>query len=235
MWSAVLWGVVAASSLVVGAVAASVHRWSDRAVGIVLGFGAGALIASVSFELAEEGLRLSGAAPVAVGLAAGALAFYYANRAVERWGGRSGGSAAGVPLAVGALLDGIPEQAVLGIGLAQGGGVSAALLVAIFVSNLPEAIGSTSDMMNAGKSRRFVYGLWSVVALACVAATVVGSLIADAVSNEVSAGVDGFAAGALLVMLVDSMIPEAKDKARDVAGLATVVGFAVAAGLSLMS
>ena len=133
------------------------------------------------------------------------------------------------------LLDGIPEQAVLGIGLAQGSGVSLALLVAIFVSNLPEAIGSSADMAAAGRSRRFVLGLWAVVALVCTAATAVGYLVADLASDDVRAGIDGFAAGALLVMLVDSMVPEATAKAKDVAGLATVVGFAVAAGLSLLT
>ena len=116
----------------------------------MLGFGAGALIASVSFELAEEGLRVGGAWPVAVGLALGGAT---TRRQPAGWSGRarSGGSSAGDALALGAFLDGIPEQAVLGIGLAQGQGVSAALLVAIFASNLPEAIGSAADMRSAGR------------------------------------------------------------------------------------
>lgn len=228
------WGALAASSLVVGAVLGLVRSWSDTLVGLVLGFGAGALIASVSFELAEEGLRIGGAWPVAVGLALGGATFYLADRWVEsRSSGRGG--AAGATLALGAFLDGIPEQAVLGIGLAQGQGVSMALLVAIFASNLPEAIGSASDMRASGRSSRQVLGLWAVVAAACALATTGGFLAADAVSSRTSALVDGFAAGALLTMLIDSMIPEAKDKAKDLAGLATVVGFALAAGLSLIS
>ena len=229
------WGGVAALSLVLGAALALVRPWPDRLVGVVLGFGAGALISSVAFELAEEGLRVGSALAVALGLAAGAVTFFLADRGVQRLGGRGGGDSAGTPLALGALLDGIPEQAVLGIGLAQGGGVSLALLVAIFVSNLPEAIGSSSDMVAAGKHRRFVLGLWAVVALVCTLATGAGFLAADVASPDVQAGIDGFAAGALLVMLVDSMVPEATSKAKDVTGLATVVGFAVAAGLSLLA
>lgn len=228
------WGALAASSLVVGAVLALVRSWSDTVVGLVLGFGAGALVASVSFELAEEGLRIGSAYAVAAGLAVGGLSFYLAARQVERWGARSGGASAGAPLAVGAFLDGIPEQLVLGIGIASSGGVSAAMLVAIFASNLPEAIGSASDMRAAGHARRSVLLLWSAVAALCAAATVVGSALGDMVSSEAQALVDGFAAGALLTMLIDSMVPEAKDKAKDLAGLATVAGFALAAGLSLL-
>lgn len=223
------WGALAASSLVVGALLALVRTWSATLVGLVLGFGAGALIASVSFELAEEGLRIGGAWPVAIGLAVGGATFYLANRWVEA---RSSGG--GATLALGAFLDGIPEQAVLGIGLAAGQGVSAALLVAIFASNLPEAIGSASDMRSSGRSKSQVLSLWAAVAAACALATTGGYLAADAVSTSTSALIDGFAAGALLTMLIDSMIPEAKDKAKDLAGLATVAGFALAAGLSLL-
>ena len=200
----------------------------------MLGFGAGALIASVSFELAEEGLRSAVRTPSRRGWPPVGLTFFLADKLVERWGGRSGGSSAGAPLAVGAFLDGIPEQMVLGIGIASGEGVSAALVVAIFASNLPEAIGSASDMRAAGRSRASVVGLWAGVAALCALATVGGYALSDAVSSDGQAFIDGFAAGALLTMLIDSMVPEAKDKAKDLAGLATVVGFAIAAGLSLL-
>jgi ZIP family zinc transporter len=186
----------------------------------------------VAFELAQEGLQTGTPLSVAVGIAVGALAFFVADHAVDRMGGRAGGGAGGLPLAVGALLDGIPEQAVLGITLASGQGVSVALLVAIFVSNLPEAIGSASDMRSNGRSRGLVVGLWTSVSVLCALATVGGYALADVVSGDFKAGIEAFAAGALLVMLVDSMIPEAKQKAGNSAGLVAVLGFAVAAGLS---
>lgn len=232
MLGALGWGALAALSLVVGAVLALLRSWRKGVLGAVLAFGAGALISSVAFELAQEGLRIGGPAWVAGGLAVGALSFFLADRLVDRLGGRQGGGAAGLPLALGALLDGIPEQAVLGIGLATGQGVSVALLVAIFVSNLPESIGSASDMRSSGKSGRVVMGLWLAVAAVCTLSTLGGYAIAHAAGGGPRAGIDGFAAGALLVMLVDSMIPEAKAKAGNRAGLATVLGFAVAAGLS---
>ncbi|MEO5653021.1 MAG: ZIP family metal transporter [Marmoricola sp.] len=232
MLSALAWGALAAVSLTVGALLALMRTWRAGAIGAVLAFGAGALVSSVAFELAQEGLRVGGPVSVAIGLATGAVAFFTADRAVSRIGGRSGGGSAGLPLALGSLLDGIPEQAVLGIGLATGKGVSVALLVAIFISNLPEAIGSASDMRSSGKSRKAVLTLWVAVSVVCAIATVAGYLIAQQVGGNVKAAVDGFAAGALLVMLTDSMIPEAKEKVGNRAGLITVLGFAVAAGLS---
>jgi ZIP family zinc transporter len=235
MLSALLWGAVAASSLVIGAVLGVVRRWDHRLIGAVLGFGAGALISGVSFELVEEGLRAAGGVPVALGLAAGALVFFFGDRAVERMGGRSGGAAAGFLLLLGALLDGIPEQVVLGIGLAAGEGVSVALLVAIFVSNLPESIGSATDMRAAGRESRVIVLGWAVVAVVCTLATIGGYWVSALVGDRFTGAVDGFAAGALLVMLVGSMIPEAKEKASVGAGLAAVLGFAVAAGLSASS
>src|SRR6186997_1876264 len=157
MGAALGWGVVAASSLVLGALLGLLRTWPERLIGLVLAFGAGALISSVSFELFEDGIRVGGATAVGMGLAAGALVFFVLSRVVEEKLGEGGGPA----LALGAFLDGIPEQLVLGIGIAAGEGVGIGLLVAIFVSNLPEAIGSASEMERAGIGRRKVIGLWA--------------------------------------------------------------------------
>ncbi|MFN8112603.1 MAG: hypothetical protein U0R51_05330 [Solirubrobacterales bacterium] len=243
MAGAVGWGALAASSLVIGALLGLYRDWPGRQVGVVLAFGAGALISAVSFELAEEGINVGGAGGVGAGLAVGALSYYAASRRLDRGGGRKGhrapsraGAAAGggTALALGATLDGIPEQLVLGIGLAGGAGVSAPLLLAIFISNLPEAIGSASEMHADGRDRRSILRLWIVVAVAVTIATVAGYALADVTGPSFTAAIDGFAAGALLVMLIDSMIPEAADKAGRIAGLVSVLGFAVAAGLSNM-
>ena len=223
MTGALGWGALAASSLVIGALLGISRRWPDVLIGLVLAFGAGALISAVSFDLAEEGVNVGGGAAVAGGLAIGALTYWGASHALPD----SGGTA----LALGAFLDGIPEQAVLGIGLASGEGVSVGLLAAIFVSNLPEAIGSAADM-KASKTR--ILGLWVAVAIVCTLATVAGYAIADTTGGKLRAGIDGFAAGALLVMLIDSMIPDARAKGGAKAGLATVLGFAVAFGLTAM-
>jgi ZIP family zinc transporter len=148
MGAAIGWGALASSSLVFGALLGLARPWPKTWVGSVLAFGAGALISAVSFELAQEGAKVGGPGTVAAGLAAGALTYFLAYGAVAQMGSRSTGAErspagdGGTALALGAFLDGIPEQAVLGISIAGGEGVSVGLLVAIFVSNLPEAIGS---------------------------------------------------------------------------------------------
>jgi ZIP family zinc transporter len=242
MAAATGWGALAASSLVIGALLNFARHWSSRQVGLVLAFGAGALISAVSFELAQEGLEAGGAGATGVGLGIGALTYFaldglIAKRFSAGHGrqGRSRGSSGGTALALGAFLDGIPEQTVLGISLAAGQGVSVALLLAIFVSNLPEALGSADEMRKAGRSRSAILRLWLVVAAICTVATVLGYAAADAVSGDLRAAIDGFAAGALLVMLIDSMIPDARADAGRTAGLVTVLGFALAAGLSSLT
>ena len=230
MGAAFCWGAVAASSLVFGMLLGLVRSWPDRLIGLVFSFGVGALISAVSFELFEEGVNVGGAAAVGIGLGLGAIAYFVLSRIVEHMG--PGGGGGGTGLALGAFLDGIPEQTVLGIGIAAGQGVSVALLVAIFVSNLPEAIGSAVDMRAAGAAVRQIRLLWLGVAAACTLATPLGYVLARATGGHFQAAINGFAAGALIVMLVDSMIPEAAKKSGRAAGLATTLGFAVAAGLS---
>lgn len=241
MGAAVGWGALAASSLPLGAALAFARRWPARWVGIVLAFGAGALISAISFSLALEGAKVGGFDTTAIGLGAGALTYYFLDGAIARRHrtgrgrrGRAAATEAGSALALGAFLDGVPEQMALGIGVAAGEG-SIGLLVAIFVSNLPEAIGSAADMRDAGRSRGTILRLWIAVATVCLLATIVGWALADAVSGDFKAGIDGFAAGALIVMLIDSMIPEATGDAGRAAGLVTTLGFAVATALAGVS
>jgi ZIP family zinc transporter len=234
MGASLFWGSVSAASLLIGAVLGVARRWDPKALGLVLGFGAGALISGISFQLAASGFEAAGPWPLTVGMTAGALVFFFADRAVEQWAVKAGG-VAGLSLALGGLLDGIPEQAVLGIDLSHGNGVSLALLMAIFVSNLPESIGSSTQMHQGGKSTRFVLLLWVAVAVICVASTVLGYAAASVTKGRFEGLVDGFAAGALLVMLVGAMIPEAQRHAGRLAGLAAVLGFAVASGLAVAS
>lgn len=237
MGAALAWSSLSAFSLVLGAAVALGRPWSKGLIGLVLAFGAGALISAVSFELAEEGIRLGEHAALGIGLGVGALTYYVLNGLVERRGAaRAGNRAAagggGTALALGAFLDGIPEQMVLGMSMAGGQAVSAGLLVAIFVSNFPEAVGSASDMRAAGRDARQILGLWIGVAVICAAAGGIGFALADSFSPALEAGLDGFAAGALLVMLVDAMIPEARESGGTAAGLVTTLGFALGAGLS---
>jgi ZIP family zinc transporter len=242
MLAALGWGALAASSLLLGVLLAFARRWPVQWVGLVLAFGAGALISAISFELALEGAKAGGLNMTAIGLAIGALSYYLLDGVVARRfsagrgrPGRAAASDAGPALALGAFLDGVPEQMALGIGLAAGEGISVGLLVAIFVSNLPEAIGSATQMEKTGTARRTITRLWLAVAAICTLAAVVGYAVADATGGDFKASINGFAAGALIVMLIDSMIPEATREAGRTAGLVTTLGFAVATALSALS
>jgi ZIP family zinc transporter len=238
---AFLWGLTAASSLGIGAAIGTTRPWSDRVIGTVLAFGAGALISAVSFDLAGEGLQQGGGLPpVALGLAAGAIVFTIADAGIDRLAERRAAdtrAAAGpaISLGLGAFLDGVPENLVLGIGLSLGQSISVALVLAIIISNLPEAMVSATELRKAGVGpRRIVLG-WVAVALVTALAAPVGFAVADALGREYLGAVNGFAAGALLVMLVTSMTPEAHDKLGRLTGLATVLGFAFAVALSTSS
>jgi ZIP family zinc transporter len=239
---AAFWGFVAASTLIVGAALALALPWTRRAIGLVAGFGAGALISAVTLDLTASAFAEAHVAIVVAGLGAGAIAFSAGNWALHRGGAvrhrkRSAGQQAGAdPLGIvlGTVLDGIPESVVIGISLLAGEGVGLAFLAAVAISNLPEAISSTTGLRRVGWSTRGIMGLWVVVvALSAVAAGAGFALLAGA-PPEVTAAIEAFAAGAVLTMLADTMMPEAFDEAGAAAGLATVLGYAIGALLTLV-
>lgn len=235
MATALLWGLVGSSSLVLGALVGARVRIPDRWLGLLMGFGVGALISAISFELADEALRVGGAGPLAAGLALGGLTFYAGDRLLERrtrTPRHRRRSAGGGALALGALLDGLPEQAAIGLSIAAGGQVGISLVAAVFLSNVPESLGSAADMRAAGRPGRQIVTLWLVVGAVTTAASVAGYAVLGDARGSIVGGVQAFAAGALVVMLVDAMVPEAHAKGGRVVGLVTVLGYAVAALLS---
>ena len=230
MWESLGWGALAASSLLVGALVGLARPWPGRLVGLVLGFGAGALISAVSFELAEEGVDVGGTTPVAIGLAVGALTYYAASGVLAS---RSGGSDAGSRARAGGLPRRHPRAAGARDRARRGRRRERRPAGRHLRLELPEAVGGASDMQRAGQARGGVIRLWLGVTVVCALATPLGFAIADTASNELQGAINGFAAGALLVMLVDSMIPEATRQAGRTTGLVTALGFAVASGLSV--
>jgi ZIP family zinc transporter len=239
MLEAAFWGLVTASSLWVGAALAAFGRLNERAIGLALGFGAGALIAAIAYELVidafETDLNLA-----SVGFACGALTFYVGDWLIDRRGGEGrksmtgdsqlAGSASAIVL--GTVLDGIPESFVLGASLLQERVVPVAVVVGVFVSNVPEALSGSAGLLAAGWHRARVFKMWTAVVAASVLATVTGWLLLDRMPTAGGAFVTAFAAGALLVMLADTLMPEAFQLGGREAGLVTALGFAVGFGLS---
>ena len=238
MLEAAFWGFVGGAALLVGAVLGLYAGASRRLMAVVMALGAGVLLSSVAFELMEEAYKIGGLDAAAPGLLLGAAVFYFADREVNRRGGerrknagdRQGGSAAAI--AIGALLDGIPESAAIGISLIEGGGVGVALVAAVFLSNVPEGLSSAAGMKRAGRSPAYVLGLWGAVTLASTLAALLGYLFLAGASGNVVAGIQSFAAGAILTMLASTMMPEAYEDGGPVVGVVTTVGFLLAFVLS---
>lgn len=234
---AALWGAIAASTLLIGAELAFRLRVSRRTVGLVLAFGVGALISAVSYELVEEALAATDGWVVAACLAVGALTYVVGDLLLERRGAtdrmRGGpGSTEGEAIVLGAVLDGVPESIVLGLSLVTGGGVSVGLLAGIALSNLPEGLGASAGLEEAGWKRRSVRLMWLLIVVVSAVAAGIGFLVLDEVSPGVGAGFQAFAAGALLTMIADTMMPEAFADSGKLSGLLTTLGFITALTLS---
>jgi zinc transporter, ZIP family len=236
------WGTLASSSLVLGGLLVMSLRIGPRMLGVVMAFGSGVLISAVSFELVQDAFDLSSwHGAVGLGLLAGSASFFAGDWLIDRSGGsdrkRSDGRQAdGSALAIvlGIVLDGIPESFVLGLTLLQAGTVSAAFLVAVFISNVPEAVAATSGLLQSGWTRARVLGLWVLVMLVSGFSALAGYVLLDGASPHVSAFVLSFAAGAILTMLADTMMPEAFEHEGKLVGLVTTLGFALAFGISAL-
>jgi ZIP family zinc transporter len=233
------WGALAASSLIIGALIALARPVPRKPLGLIMAFGSGVLVSSVAFELVEEAVRIGGQLPMAIGLTLGTIAFYLGDNAIDSLGAEGMGSVkgpespeSGLAIVLGAALDGVPESIVLGLTFAAGEGVGLAFLVAVFLSNLPEGIAGTAGLVRGGWDRGRILRLWLIVVVASAfAAFIGGSVLAD-IGGELHAFILGFAGGAILTMLADTLIPEAFDHAGKQAGLATTLGFGLAFALS---
>ncbi len=238
------WGLLAGSALLAGAATGYLTRVPRKVIASVMAFGAGVLLSAVAFELIGEAHAQAGLLPTAAGALAGAVVYTACNVLLARRGARhrkrsgtqqpseadQGGS--GSALAVGALLDGVPESIVIGTSLLGGGKVSIVTVVAVFLSNVPEGLSSAAGMRRAGRSRAYVFGLWTGIAVISALAAVAGYTLLGDAPPAVLATITALAGGAILAMISDTMIPEAFEDAHLLIGLITVAGFLLAFALS---
>lgn len=247
MFLALFWGAVAGGAVLIGALLGIYVKAPARLIGAVMAFGAGVLISAVAFGLTREAFDRGGVASVTVGLALGALAFFAGDWILDHHGGhdrkRSGGqkgasakaggqSSGGMALALGALLDGIPESAAIGITLLGGGSVGVAVVAAVFLSNVPEGWSSSAGMHKSGRSTKYILLLWLGVTIASAVSSLLGYVVLGQTSDVVIGGVQAFAAGAIITMLADTMMPEAYERGGPTTGLVTALGFALSFLLS---
>jgi ZIP family zinc transporter len=236
MGAAFGWGLLAASSLVIGALVAIWLKISLRAIGLIMGFGAGVLISAVAFDLVEEAADMSGGHwAVAWGLFVGCGVFFGGDLLVSRLGGGDRKKAAGdqesgsaLAIVLGTVLDGIPESMVIGVTIFAGGEVGVAYLAAVFISNLPEAISSTTGLASGGWKTSRILWMWIGIALISGLASLAGYGLFQDSSPATIAFVLAFAAGAIITMLADTMMPEAFEHGGKLVGVVTTLGFAVA-------
>ena len=241
MLEAAFWGFVGGSSLLLGAAAGLMFPASQRVIGLIMAFGSGVLISALAYELTEEAFVRGGADAVAIGLAAGSLAFFVGDSVIDRRGGahrkRSSGQmeqGGGTAIVLGVLLDGIPESIVIGLSLLSGNGIGVTMVAAVFLSNIPEALSASTGMRRNGRSAAYILVLWGGVVLASTVSAALGyAVLGDAPANVIAA-IQAFAAGAILTMLADTMMPEAFEHGGSVVGLLTVLGFASAFLLSMI-
>ncbi|HEY6144174.1 MAG TPA: hypothetical protein VIV55_12240 [Flavobacterium sp.] len=233
MLEAFLWGLLATSSLILGGIIASRFTLTNRTIGIIMGFGAGTLISAISYELIFEAVKIGrGSGFPAYGFFVGALTFYFSDLLIAKLGSNKSNDSSQhskliIPMVLAIVLDGIPESIVIGLGIFEEGSVSAAMLVAVFISNLPEAIASSSGMKSDGWSKKKMILLWMFISLLCSFSTVAGFSLFSTTSDEWLSFIQAFAGGAILMMLANSMIPEAYEHGGKLAGIATVLGFFV--------
>jgi ZIP family zinc transporter len=226
----------------VGGIIASRFTIGKKTLGVIMAFGAGTLISAISYELIFEAVKI---APMsgfpAFGLFAGALTFFLADKLIERFGGHDPMDSDApkhtgliIPMVLAIILDGVPESIVIGLGIFEGGGVSMAMLVAVFLSNLPESIAGTSGMKAAGWSRLKIQSLWAIIAVVCAVSSIAGFSLFSGASNEWLSFINAFAGGAILIMIANSMIPEAYEHGGKLAGIFTVFGFFVSVSVIML-
>lgn len=235
MGTALLWGAIAGAANLIGALIVLAVSLPQRLIAYIMALGTGALIGAVAFELLGEAVEISGLMQIALGFLGGAAVFtifdiFISNRGARhrKRSGHAGhapdASNSGMAIFIGTIMDAIPETAMIGLGLAAGNGVSVALIAAIFISNLPEGISSTTGLKKGGFSTKKVLFMWGFVLLASALSSLAGYSLLDQVSEDTQAILSSFAAGAIIAMISSTMMPEAYEKAGPVVGFITACG-----------
>ncbi|MFV8829564.1 ZIP family metal transporter [Alkalihalobacterium sp. APHAB7] len=241
MWNALFWGTLAASATLFGALLAIKFSIPSRIIGYIMALGAGALIGATTYELLEDSLKISGFTEVAIGFLGGALLFTILDYLISHKGGgqqrkqsdrkfikeseqQDGGKTSGMGIFIGSVMDTLPESAMIGMSLIGGGSVSLALVVSVFISNIPEGLSSTVGLRQSGFSKKKIIVMWSLVVFFSALSALAGATLLESASNSIKAIVSCFAGGAIIAMLASTMMPEAYKEGGPTVGFVTSIG-----------
>lgn len=251
LWFAALSGIIGGGTLLLGALVAWFLAIPERVIAGIMAAGAGVLLSTLAFELVAEAAADGGVFPTMAGFLAGSIIYLLADAAVSRGtatargaaphrgvgrasnivvrrSGKSNESGNGAAIAIGALIDGIPESIVMGLAVVGGGGLSVPIVAAVAISNIPEGLGSTAALKKGGTSAARVFGVWVAIAIITVIASLTGYLAFQGAPAELTALVTTIAAGGLLAMICNTMIPEAFAQDHGWTGLWATLGFLTA-------
>lgn len=237
MIQALIYGAASGLALLVGALTGSRYNLKQKTIAGFMAFGSGVLICALTFGLMEEAFSHGGFDAVIIGFVLGGLIFIAGDYLVHLKGGRkhrrkqlfaTEKDANGKAITLGAMLDGIPESVALGIALFNGQGRGLLMLTAIVLSNFPEGISSITGLRNEGFSKKKIFGIWAIVAAITTVITVLSFVFLHDINPNTIGIIEAFAAGAILAMLADTMMPEAFEEGGFSIGILTVLGFLTA-------
>ncbi len=236
---AFLWGLVVGSGLLVGAAISYYFNLSHRLLAAVMGFGAGVLISVLAFELINEAYIHGGLTSSVTGFLTGAILFSSANWILSNRGAKhrkrcsecivqfDEHKAEGndLAIAIGSIIDDIPEAIIVGIALAGGVAIGKAVLIGFFLANIPEGLASVSGMKRSGRSAQYIFGVWGGITVLTGLAGMLGYSVFGNFPEPIITFITALAAGGILSMVAETMIPEAFEEAQSFIGLITAAGF----------
>lgn len=231
MWHAAMWGAVSGSAVLLGSLAAMFFSLPKKVIGFIMAFGTGVLIGAASYELIGEAVHKGGITSTAIGFLSGAALFTLFDYMISRRGAshrkRSGTQAAesaGIAIFIGTIIDAVPESIMIGASLLEQDSVSFLLVIAIFVSNIPEGLSSTAGMRKNGYSKTKIFVMWFSVLVIATISSWAGFFFLDGASNALMAGISAFAGGGIIAMIASTMMPEAFEESGPITGLITALG-----------
>ncbi|WP_430789038.1 ZIP family metal transporter [Virgibacillus flavescens] len=242
MWNAIMWGGIAGSASLLGALAIMYFPIKKRIIGFIMALGTGALIGATTYELLGGAVEQAGLEEAAIGFLGGALVFTIFDYLISKYGGHkrkdSSGTSdnekqgSGLAIFIGTIMDAIPESAMIGVSLIGGHSIGISLVVAIFISNFPEGLSSTVGLKNDGYSKTKILLMWGAVILFSSLSSLAGFVFLGDASNSIKAIISAFAGGGIIAMVASTMMPEAFKEGGPAVGFITAAGIFITLLLS---